>query len=132
MFVFDTSIFIDLFKHYYPNRFPTLWENFNGLVQNGSIISTQENLREINVREDSLNEWVKDNGTIFQVPNKEEAVFITQIYSIPHFQHNIKQQNILKGGLNADPFVIAKAAVKKAHVVTTEILKPDAAKIPNI
>ncbi len=39
---------------------------------------------------------------------------------------------MLKGGRNADPFVIAKAAVTQCAVVTMEIRKPNAAKIPNI
>ena len=38
----------------------------------------------------------------------------------------------LKGGKNADPFVIAKAAVIGGTVVTMESEKPNSAKIPNI
>jgi Domain of unknown function (DUF4411) len=49
-----------------------------------------------------------------------------------HFQQNIEQQKLLRGGKNADPFVIAKAAVECRTVVTMEQLKPNAAKIPNI
>jgi hypothetical protein len=51
---------------------------------------------------------------------------------VPHFQQNLEQQKLLKGGLNADPFVIARAAVEQRTVVTMEKLKPHAAKIPNI
>jgi Domain of unknown function (DUF4411) len=51
---------------------------------------------------------------------------------ITHFQQNIEQQKLLKGGRNADPFVIAKAATDGKTVVTMELLKPNAAKIPNI
>jgi len=39
---------------------------------------------------------------------------------------------LLNGGRNADPFVIAKAAVESATVVTMELLKPNGTKIPNI
>lgn len=53
-------------------------------------------------------------------------------YSVSHFQQNIEQQKLLKGGKNADPFVIAKAAVDGRAVVTMELFKPNAAKIPNI
>ncbi|MEQ9619985.1 MAG: DUF4411 family protein [Deltaproteobacteria bacterium] len=132
MYIFDTSPLIDLFRHYYPDLFPTLWDNFNGLVDNGSIISTRENLREINVRTDDLQEWANDNGNIFEEISIDEGKFIRQIYGVPLFQHNIQQQKLLKGGLNADPFVIAKAAVRGAHVVTGEVFKPNSAKIPNI
>jgi hypothetical protein len=54
------------------------------------------------------------------------------IYAVRHFQQNIEQQKILKGGKNADAFVIAKAGVERGTVVTMEVLKPNAAKIPNI
>ena len=40
--------------------------------------------------------------------------------------------SLLKGGNNADPFVIAKAAIEDLAVVTMEEFKPNAAKIPNI
>jgi hypothetical protein len=48
------------------------------------------------------------------------------------FSANIEQQKLLKGGRNADPFVIAKAATDGKTVVTMELLKANAAKIPNI
>ncbi|MGA3043710.1 MAG: DUF4411 family protein [Bryobacteraceae bacterium] len=54
------------------------------------------------------------------------------MYAVPHFQQNIEQQKILKGGKNADAFVIAKAGVEHGTVVTMELLKPNAARIPNI
>lgn len=57
---------------------------------------------------------------------------VSVIYAIEHFQANIERQKMLKGGNNADPFVIAKAAVSEGQVVTLEKLKPNAAKIPNI
>ena len=59
-------------------------------------------------------------------------MFVAKIYSVPHFQHNIEQQKLLKGGHMADPFVIAKAATDSASVVTMEKFKPNGTKIPNI
>ena len=66
------------------------------------------------------------------MPTAEEGAFIARIYSIPHFQQNIELQKLLKGGKNADPFIIAKAAVSEMSVVTMETLRQNAAKIPNI
>ena len=66
------------------------------------------------------------------MPTAAEGAFVAKIYRVSHFQQNIEQQKILKGGKNADPFVIAKAAVEGRAVVTMELLKPKAAKIPNI
>jgi hypothetical protein len=57
---------------------------------------------------------------------------VSAIFAVPHFQQNIEQQKLLKGGRNADPFVIARAMAEKRTVVTMELLKPNSAKIPNI
>ena len=69
-YVFDSDSLIDLFRHYYPERFPTLWENFDALVSGGKPV--------------------------------------------------------------ADPFVIARAKISGACVVTQEKKTDNAAKIPNV
>jgi hypothetical protein len=133
MYVFDNSPLSVLFKNYYRGRFPTLWKNFDTLLASSGIVSTREVVREI---EDSsiaeLREWAKNNQAVFTVPNAAEGAFVAKIYGVAHFQQNIEQQKLLKGGRNADPFVIAKAATDGKTVVTMELLKPNAAKIPNI
>lgn len=133
MYVFDNSPLSVLFKNYYRSRFPTLWKNFDELVASGGITSTREVVREI---EDSsiveLREWAKNNSAIFTIPTAAEGAFVAKIYGVAHFQQNIEQQKLLKGGRNADPFVIAKAAIDKKTVVTMELQKANAAKIPNI
>ena len=132
-YVFDTSPLSALFKNFYRNRFPSLWERFDDLVANGQIVSTREVLREIeDGATESLREWVAQNQRLFTVPTAAEGAFVTEIYLIPRFRQNIEQQKILKGGKNADAFVIAKAAVEQGTVVTMELLRPNAAKIPNI
>jgi hypothetical protein len=133
MYVFDNSPLSVLFKNYYRSRFPTLWKSFDALVGAGGIVSTREVVREI---EDSsiaeLRDWAKNNPAIFTIPNAAEGAFVAKIYDVAHFQQNIEQQKLLKGGRNADPFVIAKAATDGKTVVTMELLKANAAKIPNI
>lgn len=132
-YVFDTSPLSTLFRNYYRNRFPSLWERFDYLVETGEIVSTREVFREV---EDgpvaSLLEWAKQNRNLFTTPNAAEGVFVGRIYTISHFQQNIEQQKLLKGGNNADPFVIAKAYSENKTVVTMELLKSGASKIPNI
>jgi hypothetical protein len=61
-----------------------------------------------------------------------EGAFVARIYRVSHFQQNIELQKLLKGGKNADPFVIARAAVENRTVVTMEVFKPNGVKIPNI
>jgi hypothetical protein len=132
-YVFDNSPLSTLFRNFYRNRFPTLWERFDALVSDGQIVSTREVYREIqDGATESLREWAKENHTLFATPTAAEGAFVAQIYAVHHFQQNIEQQKLLKGGRNADPFVVAKAAVEGRAVVTMEVLKPHAAKIPNI
>jgi hypothetical protein len=49
VYVFDSSPLIILFRHYYPDRFPTLWENFESLKADNKIISVREVFNEISV-----------------------------------------------------------------------------------
>src|SRR5207244_12953235 len=90
-------------------------------------------LREIEDRAaENLLEWAKQHTELFATPTAAEGEFVTRIYSVTHFQQNIEQQKLLKGGRNADPFVIAKAAIEGRTVVTMERLRTNAVKIPNI
>ena len=132
MYVFDTSAFIMLFSNYYRNRFPTLWQLFDKLVDSKGIVSTREALREIKDRDGGLYVWANDHKELFPTPTANEGAFVAEIYAIPHFQHNIEKQKILQGGRNADPFVIATARVAGRKVVTGEKMKDNAAKIPSI
>jgi len=56
IYVFDSDTLIDLFRHYYPERFPTLWQNFDNLVSNSKIISVSEVGKELEDYEDRLSE----------------------------------------------------------------------------
>ncbi|MCA9802740.1 MAG: DUF4411 family protein [Cyanobacteria bacterium HKST-UBA02] len=133
MYVFDTSALSALFRNYYKQRFPTLWKKFDKLVDDKQIVSTREVFREIdNSSLETLRVWAIANRSLFAVPTAAEAVFVAKIYSVSHFQKNIEQQKLYKGGKNADPFVIARAATESRNVVTMEILKPNGVKIPNI
>src|SRR5260370_13971640 len=132
-YVFDNSPLSVLFKNFYRSTFRTLWENFDALVADARIVSTREALREIeDGAQENLLAWAKDHTELFAMPTPAEARFVARIYTVTHFQQNIEQQKLLKGGNNADPFVIAKAAIEDRAVVTMEEFKPNAAKIPNI
>ncbi|MBL8554404.1 MAG: DUF4411 family protein [Phenylobacterium sp.] len=133
MYVFDTSPLSALFKSYYRARFPSLWDRFDGLVADGNIVSTREVGREIDDGPvENLRNWAANNGPIFTTPTAAEGAFVAQIYGVQHFQQNVEQRKLLKGGRNADSFVIAKAAVDDKCVVTMELFKEGGAKIPNI
>ncbi len=134
-YVFDTSSLVDLFDNFYHGRFPSLWEKFDSLVSGGDILVVRETLNEIERynRSVRLVTWAKDHRRLFTQPSPEELEFVNQIFAIPHFQLLIAKKKILHGQPVADPFVIAKAKVACAMVVTEEESREGmAAKIPNV
>lgn len=133
MYIFDTSAFIVL-KHYYRQRFPSLWTGIEGLIEGGLLASTREVYNELQSYNDAdyVQTWAKVYKDIFATPSNEELNFVAGIFQVPHFQALISQKATLKGTPVADPFVVAAAAIKNATVVTQESLKPNAAKIPNV
>jgi hypothetical protein len=98
------------------------------------VISVREARFELKGKfDDSAIELLKrHNGNFFEDPTVEELAFVTEIYSIPHFQQNLDKKKLLHGGYFADPFIIAKARFKKAVVVTEEGRPKNGARIPNI
>lgn len=131
-YVFDLGPLRNLCLFYYPKRFPSLWEKFNGLKQEGLLFSVREVYNEIEKKQDDLLEWAKNNKTLFLNPTSEELFFIREIFKVPHFQSLIANKNLLNGNPAADPFLIACAKIHEAIVITTEKHKPNAAKIPNV
>ena len=132
-YVFDSDSLINLFRHYYPERFPTLWEKFNTLVSEGELTSVREVYNEIGSSEDTLGTWAKEQKNIlFLESTVEELKFVAQIFQVKHFQSMIRKQERLKGKPVADPFVIARAKISGACVVTQEKKTENAAKIPNV
>ena len=55
-----------------------------------------------------------------------------EIFKVKHFQQIIENGKLLTGGNNADPFIIARAKVLSATVITLEADRINGAKIPNI
>jgi len=133
IYVFDTSSFIVL-KNFYPSRFPTLWKKIDQLVKAKRLISTREVLNKLESweGEDFILDWAKSRKQIFPIPTNDELLFVNTIFSVSHFRTLIGQKSILKGSPVADPFVITAAKAKKGGVVSEEIKKPNAARIPNV
>ena len=73
-YVFDNSPLSALFRNYYRKRFPSLWQRFDQLVANGSLVSTREVFREIEDGPiESLLDWAKQNRDLFATPTPEEG-----------------------------------------------------------
>lgn len=133
VYIFDTSSFRVL-NHYFPQRFPSFWINFDNYVSLGQIISVREVYNELVVQgiKPHLISWINLNKVIFLTPDGNETKFIRQIFTIPHFRNLVNQKQILQGRPAADPFVVAAGKVKNACVVTEEKMVKNAAKIPNV
>ncbi|MBF0236648.1 MAG: DUF4411 family protein [SAR324 cluster bacterium] len=132
IYIFDSNSLIDLFKNFYFKRFPSLWEKFDQAVDEKQIISVREVIHEIGNRGDRLSDWSKEHRTLFQQPTPDELIFVTEIFKVPHFQSMVRKKERLLGKPVADPFVIAKAKVMEACVITQENNKPNSSRIPNV
>lgn len=131
-YVFDSSSLIDLFKHYYPDRFPSLWKRFDDLVQLERIISVREVLNEIKTKDDRLSAWANERNQLFPEPNDAELGFVREIFRKHDFQSLVRVQERLQGKPVADPFVISSAKFCGGCVVTEEIERPSGSRIPNV
>ena len=67
-----------------------------------------------------LFDWVGDHGDIFFPPNPAEMRFVSEIFSVQHFQMLVNAKTRLLGQPCADPFIIAKAKFIDGCVVTEE------------
>ena len=130
--MFDTNAFSQLVHCYYPSGFPTLWANFQDLLDAGQITSTREAARECADGPEALRDWAGNHAQLFPAPTAREGEFVRKIFARPRFRHVIEERKLLKGGKNADPFVVARAAALGATVVTAEKNRPNSARIPNI
>jgi len=134
VYVFDTSSF-RVMDHYFHDRFPSFWRDFESSLRDGEILSTREVYNEIMDQGIRLHlaDWIKSNRSIFPIPADSETSFLPQIFSIKPFQQLVNEKARLKGKPVADPFVIAAAKAKDdGCVVTEEKPKPNSPNIPSV
>jgi hypothetical protein len=134
IYVLDTNSLSNILAHYYPDSFLTFWKFFDEAAADGRLMSVRESKLELEEKfsDEQIKRFLCANGDFFASPSVDELAFITEIYAVPHFQHNLEKKKLLKGGPFADPFIVAKAILVKGVAVTEEKLRPHAAKIPNI
>lgn len=133
LYVFDTNS-LTVFGNYYPDIFPTFWEQVEGLLRDGVIVSCREVRKELDRHCDfaHLLAWADAHPDVFASPTNSEMLFVAEIFKVPHFRQLIGQKQQLRGWPVADPFIIARGAGHDACVITEEERKPNAAKIPNV
>ena len=110
IYIFDSNAF-RVVGNYYPEAFPSFWEEFNGLVTAGNLMSVREVRLELDrlPLPEHIETWVKDHKDIFNPPTDEESEFVGKIFEVEHFRGLVGKQNILEGMPVADPFLIASA-----------------------
>lgn len=131
IYVFDSNTLIKIFNNYYREQFPSFWQKFTEYIADRKIISVRAVKTELVGRGDVLADFVK-NTNIFITPSDDETAFMATIFQVKHFQSLISKKSMLQGREVADPYLIARAKIQNACVVTEEKLKPNAAKIPNV
>lgn len=129
-YVFDTGVWVVLFRHYPESTFSGLWKNFNSMVSEDRILSSSEVLRELKSYEDSIYQQAKDIDRVFSKPSVEELKIIKDLAN--KYKYLVSARNINNGSPVADCHVIALAKITGGIVVTTERFKPNSQKIPNI
>ena len=134
VYIFDSSSFIVL-GHYFPDRFPSFWDQLNTYVATDRVLSVKEVYNELASKgsKPHLDEWLKKNKKIFLTPTEDEMLAVSKVFRVSAFQSMVRQKQLLQGTPVADPFVIASAMVRKEScVVTEESKKEHASRIPNV
>lgn len=135
-YVIDTNALRTFFRFYYRLVTPELYDNFDKMIVNKDLMSVKEVYNEMerqHQKDSDILKELKNIKHIFLEPTNEEEINIVQeIYSNINFRNNIKEQNIVEGRPVADAFLVAKAKIENATLVTSEKFSPNAAKIPNM
>jgi hypothetical protein len=133
VYVFDTNS-LRVFGNYYPEIFGGFWAQLNELVDEGRVGSVREVKKELDFQASHahLLTWAQQNEAMFSAPTDDEMTAVSAILAVPHFEQLIPERARLRGSPVADPFIVARAQVCGARVVTEEVLKPNSAKIPNV
>ena len=112
----DTSAILDGWNRYYPpDVVPGLWENIEEMIRDGSLIASEEVLRELSKKDDGAYAWAKSQNGLF-VPTDVEVQLEARTILKTH-QRLIDTRRNRSG---ADPFVIAVAKVHGCRLITGE------------
>ena len=131
IYVIDACALINAAQNYNMAKksFAHIWETLDTLIQNGELISSSEVIDEL--KDDDLKEWAKGHKECFTPLTKEVQEKTTEV--LAQFPTMIKIRS--SGNSNADPFLVATAAVQGGTIVTDEKLgdhKTKDYKIPNV
>ena len=76
----DTSAFLDAWVRYYPlDVFPGMWQQMDRAAKNGTLLASDEVLRELEKKDDGAHGWVKTRPEILVKLDKEIEVHVSDI-----------------------------------------------------
>jgi len=138
MYLLDANVFIEAKNHYYRfETFPVFWDWLDEEQNLGHIASIQMIGDELLRGNDILADWARERkNSGWFLPNTDTKIqeSYTQIVEWV-IKQPFRDTAKLKFLDEADPWLIAKAKVAGATVVTLEAYKPDIKKkveIPNV
>jgi Domain of unknown function (DUF4411) len=112
----DTSAFLDAWVRYYPlDVFPGMWQQMDRAAKNGTLLASDEVLRELEKKDDGAHEWVKTRPEMLVKLDMEIEVHVSDI-----MRRYPRLVDTKKGRSVGDPFVIAVAQARKLTVITGE------------
>ena len=112
----DTSALMDAWSRWYPVRlFPSLWKRLDSLILTGDIISSEEVLRELERKQDSLYGWARERRAMFLPLSDEVQEAVNRL--LDRFPTMVDDRS---GKSFGDPFVVATAMTTDTIVVTGE------------
>jgi len=138
VYLLDANVFIEAKNFYYRFEIaPRFWEWLDEQQADGQLASVDPIGRELRRGNDELAEWVKERmGPAWFLPVDDEETqkaFVEIVNWVP--SQSFKQPAIDKFLDCGDPWLIAKARVLNATVVTLEVYEPNTkkkVKIPNV
>lgn len=77
-------------------------------------------------------QWIKSRKEMFLNPTDAESIILKELFQNLKMQESVHTKNILNNRPSADAYLVAKAKILNATLVTSETYKPNSAQLPNI
>lgn len=115
-YVIDSCSLINARSEYNMQKstFLPIWNKLKEMVDNGTLISTEEVLEEL--KDEDLLSWAKVNNQMFYKTDQSVQNKVAEILKI--FPNLIKLKSVANS--NADPFLIAVAILLDDTVIVTD------------